>query len=281
MQPRWSPDFCQRKTTTKMKTIFITGASTGLGKATAKLFAREGWNVIATMRNPKNENELRKTGNVSLLKLDVTNLDEIDSAVQNAIGTGVDVVFNNAGYGLMGPLEGTSDVQIVRQINTNLLGVIRVTKAFLPYFRQKQTGLFISTTSLGGHVAFPFSSLYHATKWAIEGWSESMSFELKKIGVTVKTVCPGAIQTDYLRRSAEFARHPAYQSWMDQLFSHINEEHFTPADQIARVVYDAATDGTDKLRYFAGEDAKALYAKRLAIGDEEFRKFMFETFLGN
>jgi len=186
-----------------MKTIFITGASTGLGKATAKLFAANDWNVIATMRKPENERELNLSDNIVLLPLDVTNLEQIKATTQKAIALGnIDVVFNNAGYGLMGPLESTTDEQLVRQVNTNILGVIRVTNAFIPYFREKQKGLFISTTSIGGLITFPFSSVYHATKWALEGWSESMAFELKKIGVGIKTISPGGIKTDFLNRSA-------------------------------------------------------------------------------
>ena len=264
------------------KTIFITGASSGLGKATAKLFAAEGCKVIATMRKPENEKELNSIDNITLLPLDVTNLDQIKETTQKAISLGdIDVVFNNAGYGLMGPLEPTSDEQIVRQIETNVLGVIRVTQAFIPYFRERQHGLFIITTSMGGLLTFPFASVYHATKWALEGWSESMSFELKKIGVRIKTVSPGGIKTDFMNRSADISSHPAYDKWVEKMFSRINEDNFTPAEQIAAVVYEAATDGKDKLRYVAGEDAKELYSQRLEVGDEKFRKQMEQTFFGD
>ncbi|MFT4851435.1 MAG: NAD(P)-dependent dehydrogenase (short-subunit alcohol dehydrogenase family), partial [Sediminicola sp.] len=113
------------------KRIFITGASTGLGKAAAKLFASKGWSVIATMRNPEKENELNKLENVVLLPLDVTNVEQVKLASEKAIKIGpVDVVFNNAGYGLAGPFEGTTDEQLIRQLNTNLLGVMRVTQSF-------------------------------------------------------------------------------------------------------------------------------------------------------
>lgn len=265
-----------------MKTIFITGASTGLGKATAKLFTSKGWKVIATMRKPEDEKELNLIDNITLLPLDVTNLEQIEATSEKAIALGtIDVVFNNAGYGLMGPLESTTDAQLVRQLDTNILGVIRVTQAFIPYFREQKHGLFISTTSIGGLITFPFSSVYHATKWALEGWSESMAFELKKIGVGIKTVSPGGIKTDFLSRSADISTHPAYEKWLKNMFSVINEDHFTAASQIAEVVYEAATDGQEKLRYVAGEDAKALYAQRLALGDEAFRNQMAQTFLAD
>jgi NAD(P)-dependent dehydrogenase (short-subunit alcohol dehydrogenase family) len=264
-----------------MKTIFITGASTGLGKAAAKLFASRGWRVIATMRKPENEKELSSTPNVTLLPLDVTNAEQIKETAQKAIASGnIDVVFNNAGYGLIGPLEAISDEQIVRQLNTNLLGVIRVTQAFIPYFREKKSGLFINTTSMGGLLTFPFSSIYHATKWALEGWAESMTFELTKLGIGIKTVSPGGIKTDFLNRSLEMPSHPAYDQWVSKMMGAIHEDSFSTAEQIAEVVYEAATDGQDKLRYVAGEDAKTLYAQRLQVGDEQFRKQMAQTFLG-
>src|SRR5882762_10832744 len=140
---------------------------------------------------------------------------------------GVAVVFNNAGYGMAGPLEGLTDEQIVRMVDTNMLGAIRTTKAFVPYFREKRAGLFINTTSIGGLSTVPFNSIYHATKWALEGWSESMAFELNQLGIGMKTVSPGGMKTDFFTRDRQ------------QM-----ETYSTPA-QIAEVIYDAATDGRD------------------------------------
>src|SRR5215471_15380237 len=123
------------------KAIFITGSSSGLGRATAKLFAAKEWKVIASMRNPDKEKELAKTSGVSLMALDVTDPHEIESvAEQVAASGGVDVVFNNAGYGLAGALEGLTDEQILRLVNTNMLGTIRTTKAFVRHFREKRSG---------------------------------------------------------------------------------------------------------------------------------------------
>lgn len=265
------------------KTIFITGASTGLGNAAAKLFQSKGWNVIATMRNPEKDTELSALSNVTVLPLDVTDLAQIRSTAKKAIELGVDVVFNNAGYGLIGPLEALSDEQIVKQLDTNLLGVIRVTQAFIPYFRAKKEGLFISTTSIGGLIAFPLGSTYHATKWALEGWSESMAFELNTFGVNIKTVSPGGIATDFSGRSLELASNEDYDPMVQSMmagFGSMMETASSP-DQIAAVVYGAATDGKNKLRYVAGEDAKALYTQRLAQGDEAFRADFAKVFLGN
>lgn len=267
------------------KRIFITGASSGLGKAAAILFAQRGWEVIATMRKPENETELNQVANIKLMALDVTDLAQIQSVAQAVIAEGgVDVVFNNAGYGLAGPLEGSTDEQVVQELNTNLLGVIRVTQAFIPHFREKRAGLFISTTSIGGLVTFPFNSVYHATKWALEGWSESMAFELSRFGIGIKTVSPGGIKTDFGTRSIVLAKHEAYDEFFNKVFSVFRDperaSRASTAEQIAEVVYEAATDGKDQLRYVGGNDAKALYAQRLAVGDEDFRKGIAKQFLG-
>ena len=265
-----------------MKTIFITGASSGLGKAAAKLFQSKGWNVIATMRHPEKETELNQLENVTVLPLDVTNVDEIGKTVHEVIELGgVDTVFNNAGYGLIGPLEALNDEQITRQLETNLIGVLRVTKAFIPYFREKKSGMFISTTSIGGLIAFPFSSTYHATKWALEGWSESMWFELGKLGISIKTVSPGGIKTDFLSRSLDFATTPDYESMTETMMTNSMKmiENASSPEEIAEVVYEAATDGKDQLRYVAGVDARELYKRRLEVGDVAFMQYMKEMIL--
>lgn len=263
-----------------MKTIFITGASTGLGRATAELFHEKGWAVIATMRQPEKETILSQLKNVTLLPLDVTNPEQIRTTTQQAIQQGVDVVFNNAGYGLVGPMEAISDEQIVRQLNTNLLGVLRVSQAFIPYFREKKDGMFITTTSMGGLFTFPLGSVYHATKFALEGWSESLSFEMGLFNVKVKTVAPGGIATDFAGRSIDAPSHPAYEEANKQLWSLFKTDEFASATQIAEVVYEAATDGKNQVRYVAGEDAKALYARRLELGNEGFRIEMGKNILG-
>jgi NAD(P)-dependent dehydrogenase (short-subunit alcohol dehydrogenase family) len=268
------------------KAIFITGASSGLGLATAKLFASKDWKVIASMRDPKKEKELGNISGVTLMALDVTDPRAIERVAEQVVASGgVDVVFNNAGYGLAGALEALTDEQIVRLVNTNMLGAIRTTKAFIPHFREKRAGLFINTTSLGGLVAFPFNSIYHATKWAIEGWSESMAFELNQFGIGIKTIEPGGVRTDFFSRSLDTGQHPAYDALVNKFMGTITDpkqmETYSSPEQIAEVVYEAATDGKDQLRYVAGADAKAMYAMRLQLGEEAFRKAMAQQFFGN
>jgi NAD(P)-dependent dehydrogenase (short-subunit alcohol dehydrogenase family) len=266
------------------KTLFITGSSSGLGRAAAKVFSSRGWSVIATMRTPEKETELAKLPGVALAALDITDPRQIEAVAAKAAATGVDVVFNNAGYGLAGPLEGTSDEQIQRIVDTNLLGPIRITKAFIPHFRARRAGLFINTTSIGGLMTVPFNSLYHATKWALEGWSESMAFELGQLGIGMKTVSPGGMKTDFFTRSFDVARHPAYDALVQKVMNAITDpkrmDAYSMPEQIAEVVYEAATDGKDQLRYVAGADAKAAYAARLQLGDEAFRKAIQQQFFG-
>jgi NAD(P)-dependent dehydrogenase (short-subunit alcohol dehydrogenase family) len=267
------------------KTIFITGASSGLGRATAKLFASKGWKVIASMRDPKKEKQLGDISGIQLMSLDVTDRDEIENVARQVVGSGgTDVVFNNAGYGLAGALEALTDEQILRLVNTNMLGTIRTTRAFIPHFREKRAGLFINTTSLGGLVAFPFNSIYHATKWAIEGWSESMAFELNQFGIGIKTIEPGGIRTDFFTRSLDTGRHPAYDALVNKFMGMVTDPKqmatYSSPEQIAEVVYEAATDGKDQLRYIAGDEAKSMYAMRLQLGEKAFRKAMAQQFFG-
>jgi NAD(P)-dependent dehydrogenase (short-subunit alcohol dehydrogenase family) len=268
------------------KAIFITGSSSGLGRATAKLFASKGWKVIASMRDPKKEKELGNISGVTLMTLDVTAPHEIESVVGQVMAPGgVDVVFNNAGYGLGGALEGLTDEQILRMVSTNMLGAIRTTKAFTPHFRKKRSGLFINTTSIGGLLTVPFNSIYHATKWALEGWSESMAFELNQFGIGIKIIEPGGMKTDFFTRSFDTGRHPAYDPLVNKVMGIITDPKqmatYSSPEQIAEVVYEAATDGKDQLRYVAGADAKAMYAMRLQLGEEAFRKAMAQQFFGD
>ncbi len=267
------------------KTIFITGTSSGLGRATAKLFSSRGWTVIATMRNPEKEAELGSLPGVVLCPLDITDRQQIETAVARALAMGeVDVVFNNAGYGMAGPLEGLTDEQILRMVSTNLLGPIRITKAFIPHFRERRAGLFINTTSIGALITVPFNSMYHATKWALEGWSESMAFELSQLGIGLKILEPGGMKTDFFTRSFDVGRHAAYDALVDRVMSTITDpkqmETYSTPDQIAETVFEAATDGKDQLRYLAGADAKATYAMRLQLGDAAFVSAIRQQFFG-
>lgn len=256
-----------------MNTILITGASAGLGKATAKLFQAKGWNVIATMRTPEKETELNQLDHVTLLPLDVTDVAQIHAIVEKALQlSDIDVVFNNAGYGLIGALEACTDEQITAQIATNLTGVLRVTQAFIPYFKEKNRGLFITTTSVFGLVSNPLSSVYNATKWALEGWSESMSYELAPFHIGIKTIAPGGIKSNYMN-VMQVAGHKDYAPLMQKMTTVFSDGllTFTEPEVIAATVYEAATDNKDQLTYLAGPDAYRLVAQRQSQGADGFR----------
>ena len=259
------------------KTILITGASSGIGKATAKLFQSKGWNVIATMRNPENETELNRLENVVVVKLDVLDENSIHNAVNNGISKfeKIDVLVNNAGYGAYGPLEAFSKEQIVRQFNTNVIGLLDVTKAIIPHFRQNRDGIIINLSSIAGKMTLPFGTLYHGSKFAVEGISEALSFELEQFGGKMKIIEPGAIATEFSGRSLDMSNDELlteYQDLIGKLLSTVKVmfENASPANIAAEVIYKAATDGTTKLRYTAGEDAKTIIDNRHQLGDAIF-----------
>lgn len=265
------------------KTIFITGASSGLGKATAKLFASKGWTVIGTMRNFENEKKLSELANVHFLQLDICNTEQITDVISKAEQISpIDVLFNNAGYGLGGDLEATSISQIERQINTNLLGTILVTKALLPYFKERKNGVIISTSSIAAYVPEPFIAVYGATKAVLEMWTAGMSFELEKVGVSIKTIVPSSMRTSFLG-NAEMAFKPDYQAdfnnYIGKLMSDTSSVSDTP-DDIAKIVYKATTDGKKQLHYFAGNDATQKYERLKKEGLEtiinDTQKLFFE-----
>jgi NAD(P)-dependent dehydrogenase (short-subunit alcohol dehydrogenase family) len=263
-----------------MKTIFITGASSGLGKATAKLFSAKGWNVIATMRTPAREKELGSLPNISVLELDVSNPKQILEVVESVTSKGrVDVVLNNAGYALTGPLEASTDEQVVTQINTNQLGAILVTKAFIPHFRERKSGMFLTTTSIGGLVSFPLNAVYHATKWALEGFAESLAFELRPFNISVKTISPGGIKSDFMGK-AQMVEDKHYAEMFQKMLAMFGGAvPGSKPEQIAEVVYEAATDGKEQLRYVAGADAIATYQRRVDVGSEMFHRELMNQFL--
>ncbi|MBB5645635.1 SDR family oxidoreductase [Pedobacter cryoconitis] len=259
------------------KTILITGSSSGIGKATAIFFAEQGWKVIATMRKPEQGTELSALKNIWVHPLDVLDPVSIQKAVNEGIERfgKIDVLVNNAGYGAYGPLEVFERENIIRQFNTNVIGLLDVTKAVLPHFRANKDGIIINISSMGGKLTFPFGALYHGTKFAVEGISESLSFEVAAFGVKVKIIEPGATATDFAGRSFDFKNDESideYQGLMSRLMKMLNEigENSVPARVVAEKIYEAATDGSDKLRYPATPDAVALLEKRDQEGDDVF-----------
>lgn len=267
------------------KTILITGASSGIGKATAQLFQARGWNVIATMRKPENEGDLAGLDNVLVTRLDVLDATSIDAAIAAGIEEfgRIDVLVNNAGYGAYGPLEAFPMDGVRRQFDTNVIGLLEVTKAMLPHFRSNGAGTIVNISSIGGVMTFPLGALYHGTKFAVEGLSEALSFELAPIGIKVKVVEPGAIATDFAGRSFDFVNDESmveYQPTVQSLFGSFEAvlANAAPPGVVAEVIHQAVTDGTDRLRYTAGEDAAELIARRKATDDATFLTGIREQF---
>lgn len=185
------------------KTVLITGCSSGFGKLTAKKFQNEGWNVIATMRTPEKETELNKLDNVFVTALDVTSNESVKAAVQNGLEKfgKIDALVNNAGYGGHSFLEQFTEEQIYAMFETNVFGLMRVCREVLPHMRKQKSGSVINITSMAGYMGLTLTSTYSATKWAVEGLTESMAMEYKPFGINVKAVAPGAFGTNFVSAS--------------------------------------------------------------------------------
>ena len=251
------------------KTILITGTSSGIGRAAVKTFSQNGWNVAATMRNPEKETEMTSWQGVKIYKLDVTNEDSIQLAIQTIITDfgNIDVICNNAGYGAVGIFEKATDAQIRKQYDTNVFGCMNIIRAILPHFRNKKAGIIINVTSMGGLITFPLYSLYHGTKWAMEGFSESLAFELKPLGITVKCIEPGAIKTDFYNRSQDLFKNNSitdYDKYEQITFKNTQdaEANAPGPDVVAKTIYKAATDNSKKLRYPVGAQSATLLLLR-------------------
>ncbi|MBD2317451.1 SDR family oxidoreductase [Phormidium tenue] len=267
------------------KTIFITGASSGIGRATALYFQKQGWNVVATMRSPDKETDradsLAKLDRLICLKLDVTDHQTIIDAVAETIARfgAIDVLVNNAGYGMLGAFETSTPTQIQRQFETNVFGLMETTRAVLPHFRDRKQGVIVNVASIGGRVAFPLYSLYHSTKWAVEGFSESLQHELLAFNIRVKIIEPGPIKTDFYERSAERTSNPdfpAYDKFSDRILTKLNQIGTTGAlpEVVAKTIYKASTDNSWKLRYPADPIAKQLLFIRKLLPDFLFTKIV-------
>ena len=259
------------------KTILITGSSSGIGKASAKYFHSQGWNVIATMRKPEQETELTPLHHLLVTRLDVEDPDSITAAVAQGLAQfgQIDVLLNNAGYGAYGLLEATPMEKIRRQFDVNVVGLLETTKAVLPHFRANRGGTIVNVSSIGGKVTFPLGTLYHGSKFAVEGLSEALHYELAAIGVRVKIVEPGIVSTDFGGRSLDFTNDEGLTEYQEFVgaFTAVQEQMGAAGDDplvVAETIYQAATDSTDRLRYIAGPYAAELLAARAAEDDSTF-----------
>lgn len=252
-----------------MKTVFITGSSSGIGRACALYFQRKGWNVAATMRSPEKESILTGLTHTACLPLDVTDPGSIETAVRECLERfgSIDVLLNNAGFSLIGPFETTPPAEIERQYAVNVFGLMNVTRALLPHFREKGKGTVVNIASTGGRIGFPYYSLYNSTKFAVEGFSEALQFELRPFGIKVKIIEPGIIKTDFYGRSMSKTLHdddgvygPSAGPAISRLMS--LERMGISAEKTVKAIYRAAASHGRKMRYSIGPDAKALFFMR-------------------
>jgi len=212
----------------------------------------KGWNVAATMRSPIKAGEWTTVENVICPHLDVTLPETIENAVHETIERfgRIDVLVNNAGYALMGPLEGVTPEQLEHQFQTNVFGLVSTIQTVLPILRQQGRGTIINVASIGGRLAFPLISSYHATKWAVEGLSESIRYELRRFNIQVKIIEPGGIKTNFIGGTT-WTSHPHYTDLVDRVkgFSEGLNDSLPGPEGVAKTIYRAANDRSGRLRY--------------------------------
>jgi len=262
-----------------MQTIFITGASSGFGKETAKLFQSKGWNVIATMRSPEKEQELTQLENILVLELDVQDEISIKTAVQKGIEKfgKIDALLNNAGFAVMGVFETATEEQIQNQFDVNVFGMMRTTKAILPFMRTNGKGVIVNISSVAGRVGLPFASIYESSKFAVEGFSEALNFELGNFGIKVKIIEPGSSQTNFGNaRKTTNNEITDYNPFLANFFGNYPKKtgHCKTAtpQEVAETIYNAVTDNSNKLRYIIGEDCRFFVDAKDKNSEEDFIK---------
>jgi NAD(P)-dependent dehydrogenase (short-subunit alcohol dehydrogenase family) len=253
-------------------------------------FQQKGWQVAATLRNPAAEKELHLLPNVRVYGLDVLDDASIRGAVGDALRDfgGIDVVINNAAYGVLGIFEAATDEQIQRQFSTNVFGVMRVIRAILPLFREQRRGMVVNISSIGGLLTFPLMSLYHGTKWALEGFTEALRYELMPLGIGVKLIQPGGVNTDFHGRSQELLSSeglPEYTAYQEKVLAAygLGSRMNASPEEVATDIYEAITDGTDQLRYVVpkGGLTAQFVEMRKTLPVEQFAAQLQQMFAGS
>jgi NAD(P)-dependent dehydrogenase (short-subunit alcohol dehydrogenase family) len=280
------------ESSTSQKVAIVTGSSTGIGYETSLALARDGFLTYATMRNVNKAENIKSIATKESLPLHVKQLDVTDDiSVKNAVqaissetGGRIDVLVNNAGYGLNGAFEDLSMDEIKAQYETNFFGLIRVTQAVLPTMRRQKSGTIVNISSGAGRFGFPSGSAYVSTKFAIEGLSESMSYELEPFGIKVVIVEPGVIRTNFgnglvVAKKSQDPNSP-YSMMMKKIanaFEQMTKNASSP-DLVANVVLNAVKDENPNLRYLAGNDVEQWLGAKKNMSDEEFYKMMNQNF---
>jgi len=278
--------------TFNQRVAIVTGTSSGIGYETSLTLARNGFLTYATIR------DLNKSGNIKsvaekeklplkIVQLDVTDDGSVKNAMQSIIAEAsrIDVLVNNAGYSLNGAFEDVAMEELKAQFETNLFGVIRVSQAVLPIMRKQKSGIIINISSAAGRFGYPGESAYVSTKFAIEGLSESMVYELEPFGIRVVLVEPGPIRTNFAvgMVAAKKSQDPSspYTEIMKKLnavLASIRENAPFP-DLVAKVVLKAVTGENPSLRYLAGKDIETWMEAKRSMSDEEFRKTIKQNFM--
>ncbi len=263
-----------------MKSVLITGTSSGIGEATAQYFLKQGWRVFATARQPEKLGAWSRTEQVVPLPLDVTEPESVRSAVDEAlrIAGRLDVLVNNAGVGLAGPLEAIAVEEIERHFQTNLFGAIRMIQEVLPAFRKQKQGAIVNVSSVTGRFGVPFLSPYCAGKFALEGLSESLYYELLPFNIRIKLIEPGGIKTSFMQK---FFQHDAYQPNLRSV--EIRMDHASgPSstlpgpESVAEVIFKASTDGTERLRYPVKTQGASIVQRMLP--ERQWRSILSKSF---
>ena len=278
--------------TIKNKVTLVTGSSSGMGFATAIILARAGIHTYASMRHLKKYKTITELASAENLPLQVVQLDVNDKkSVIEAITKivtekeRIDVLVNNAGYGLLGSLEDVSIEEMKAQFETNFFGVIRVTQLVLPIMRKQKSGTIVNVSSVGGRIGLPVLSAYHSTKFALEGLSESMSYELQPFGIRVVIIEPGVIRTNIMNSSivAKKAQDPKspYFSLIQKVennFKLMMENESSPPEEVAKVILGVVTSENPQLRYTVGNDAATMIQARASMSDNQFKKMIMQNF---
>jgi short-subunit dehydrogenase len=270
----------------------ITGCSSGIGYETSLALARSGFCTYAGVRNTKNSDILEKKIakeklDLNILQLDVNDKSSIDNAI-NRIKTEekrIDVLINNAGYGLVGFFEELGLDEIRKQFETNFFGVLNVTKKVIPIMREQNSGTIINLSSGAGQVGFPGISAYVSTKFAIEGFSESLMYELFPFGIRVIIIEPGVIKTNFFNNcivSDESSKKGSlYSNSLKKIQNNIElmQEHATPPIEVAKVILQALNTDEPKQRYVVGNDAVMILEAKRSLSDIEFKKMMMQNII--
>jgi NAD(P)-dependent dehydrogenase (short-subunit alcohol dehydrogenase family) len=265
------------------KVAIVTGSSSGIGLESALLLARNGYIAYATMRSPEKDTSIKEAVQkeglpIRVVQLDVTDDSSVKNAVNNIISEAgrIDILVNNAGYGLGGALEDLSMEEIKSQYETNLFGLIRVTQAVLPTMRNQRSGRILNISSGNGIFGFPGISAYVSTKFAVEGLSEAIAYELEPFGIKVILIEPGFIRTNFSNSLviAKKAQDPAspYSESMQKIMASAGElaKNASSAELVANVVLDAASNPNPRLRYLAGKDVESWAASKKNMDELEF-----------